>query len=99
MYLNFFLILDRMADLLPPDKKHVSLSVLPRREPFEILYRLNCDNLCADFHENLEFRFSWGITSMINRFTRGGGNKIAILNNVDRVKTFNFSDIIAQLLN
>lgn len=42
--------------------------VLPRREPFEILYRLNCDNLCADFREDLEFRFSWGLTSLIQRF-------------------------------
>lgn len=44
-------------------------TVLPRRQPFEILYRLNCDNLCADFHEDLEFRFSWGITSLIQRFS------------------------------
>lgn len=44
-------------------------TVLPRRQPFEILYRLNCDNLCADFHEDLEFRFSWGITSLVQRFT------------------------------
>jgi len=75
----------RMADLLPEDKKPVTRSILPRREPFEILYRLNCDNLCADFHENLEFRFSWGITSLINRFMGSRGNDIAIRNHVDRV--------------
>lgn len=75
----------RMANLLPEDKKQVSLTILPRREPFEILYRLNCDNLCADFHENLEFRFSWGITSLINRFMRGRSSDIAVLNRIERV--------------
>ncbi|XP_065345102.1 transmembrane GTPase Marf isoform X2 [Cloeon dipterum] len=76
---------DRMADLLPADKKQVSLTILPRREPFEILYRLNCDNLCADFHENLEFRFSWGITSLIARFMRGRSADVAVLNRVERI--------------
>ncbi|XP_071445709.1 transmembrane GTPase Marf isoform X1 [Hetaerina americana] len=71
---------DRMASLLPKDTKQVSLSVLPRREPFEILYRLNCDNLCADFQEELEFRFSWGITSLIQRFSGKNANRICLLN-------------------
>lgn len=71
---------DRMASLLPDNKKQMSLNILPRREPFEILYRLNCDNLCADFHEDLEFRFSWGITALINRFAGKQGHKLAISN-------------------
>lgn len=59
---------DRMCALLPETKRGVTHSVVPRREPFEVLYRLNCDNLCADFQEDLEFRFSWGIVSLISRF-------------------------------
>merc|ERR1712117_135454 len=27
----------------------VSRNILPRREAFEVLYHLNCDNLCSDF--------------------------------------------------
>lgn len=54
--------------------------MLPRRQPFEILYRLNCDNLCADFHEDLEFRFSWGITTLIQRFAGGKANILALKN-------------------
>jgi hypothetical protein len=61
--------------MLPSEKKQVGLGMIPRREPFEVLYRLNCDNLCADFSEDIEFRFSYGITSMIQRFT--GKGKIA----------------------
>ncbi|XP_034949592.1 transmembrane GTPase Marf isoform X2 [Chelonus insularis] len=71
---------NRMASLLPESKRQLSLNILPRREPFEILYRLNCDNLCADFHEDLEFRFSWGITALINRFAGKQGQRLAIAN-------------------
>lgn len=71
---------DRMASLLPENKRQLSLNILPRREPFEILYRLNCDNLCADFHEDLEFRFSWGITALIMRFAGKQNKKLAITN-------------------
>jgi len=31
---------------------------LPQGEPFEILFLLNRDNLCDDFHVNTEFRSS-----------------------------------------
>ncbi|XP_073993525.1 mitochondrial assembly regulatory factor isoform X2 [Rhodnius prolixus] len=72
---------DRMSALLPDTRRHLPNSVVPRREPFEILYRLNCDNLCADFQEDLEFKFSWGITALITRFvSKGQTNKIAIAN-------------------
>ncbi|XP_076167949.1 mitochondrial assembly regulatory factor isoform X2 [Ptiloglossa arizonensis] len=71
---------ERMASLLPETKRQMSLNILPRREPFEILYRLNCDNLCADFHEDLEFRFSWGITALINRFAGRHSSKLTIAN-------------------
>ncbi|XP_023718994.1 transmembrane GTPase Marf isoform X2 [Cryptotermes secundus] len=76
---------ERMSALLPADKKQVSLNVLPRREPFEILYRLNCDNLCADFHEDLEFRFSWGLTSIISRFAGKKAPSLAITNYSHRI--------------
>lgn len=46
---------------------------MARSQPFEMLYSLNCQNLCADFQEDLDFRFSWGITAMIQRFTGGKG--------------------------
>ncbi|XP_043269906.1 transmembrane GTPase Marf isoform X1 [Venturia canescens] len=71
---------NRMSGLLPDTKKDLMVTLGPRREPFEIFYRLNCDNLCADFHEDLEFRFSWGITALINRFAGKQGHKIAIAN-------------------
>nr|CAG4651598.1 EOG090X01A3 [Triops cancriformis] len=59
---------ERMCGLLPSEKRTLSNNLLPRREPFEVLYRLNCDNLCADFVEDVEFKFSLGIVTMIRRF-------------------------------
>merc|ERR1719412_1267732 len=44
-------MMDRMTALLPTEKQTVSRNILPRREAFEVLYHLNCDNLCSDFQE------------------------------------------------
>ncbi|XP_072380072.1 transmembrane GTPase Marf [Diabrotica undecimpunctata] len=71
---------ERMEALIPESHKMASSVVLPRRQPFEILYRLNCDNLCADFQEDLEFRFSWGLTSLIQKYAGSGANFLALRN-------------------
>ena len=39
----------------------------------QVLYHLHCENLCSDFQEDLRFRFSMGLASMIQRFLGGGG--------------------------
>lgn len=72
---------DRMESLICEKQRTSPGYVMPRRQPFEILYRLNCDNLCADFHEDLEFRFSWGITALIQRFANGNSNILCLKNN------------------
>ncbi|XP_050663538.1 transmembrane GTPase Marf [Leptidea sinapis] len=72
---------DRMYTILPVHKRAAAASVImPHQQPFEVLYRLNCDNLCADFHEDLTFRFSYGITALIQRFQGKNTNKIALKN-------------------
>lgn len=61
---------DRMHSLIPTERiKQQSKQILTRTHPFEMFYTLNCQNLCADFQEDLDFKFSWGITAMIQRFT------------------------------
>lgn len=72
-----------MHALVPNDKVTLQTKqILTRPQPFEMFYTLNCQNLCSDFQENLEFRFSWGITAMIQRFTgkSKSKSKVAILN-------------------
>lgn len=58
-----------MHALVPNEKVMPQTKIASRTQPFEMLYSLNCQNLCADFQEDLEFKFSWGITAMIQRFT------------------------------
>ncbi|CAG9819032.1 unnamed protein product [Phaedon cochleariae] len=69
---------ERMETLIPDNRRVVNNVVVQRKQPFEILYRLNCDNLCADFHEDLEFRFSWGITTLIQRYAGSGASFLAL---------------------
>ncbi|MGH0121224.1 UNVERIFIED_CONTAM: hypothetical protein FKN15_071564 [Acipenser sinensis] len=45
---------------------HPSPQVLERK--FDLSYDLNFSSLCTDFQENIEFRFSLGWTSLVNRF-------------------------------
>jgi len=61
-------MVDKMSILLPEDKRNINVTN-PKREPFEVLYRLHCDNLCGDFHEQLEFKFSWGLSTLVTRVT------------------------------
>jgi len=68
-------MMDRMTALLPPEKQTVSRNILPRREAFEVLYHLNCDNLCSDFQEDLSFKFSLGFSCLMSRFMAAGQSK------------------------
>ena len=80
---------ERVTSMLPAEKKQQGLNMIPRHEPFEVLYRLNCDNLCADFTEDIEFRFSFGITSLVQRFMgRGKANPFVMKNYTESVRIF-----------
>lgn len=87
---------DRMTALVPKEKlkEQTSQIITARNQPFEMLYTLNCQNLCSDFQEDLEFRFSWGITALIQRFN----SKRAAVKGVKSIKyrnngNMNVSDI------
>lgn len=58
---------ETMSSLLPEGKRLEFSSLLPSRS-FEMTYHLDCPGLCAGFCEDIEFRFSLGITSLIYRF-------------------------------
>jgi len=59
-------MIDRMSTLLPQDEQNIDVTN-PHREPFEVLFSLPCDNLCGDFHEQLEFKFSWSLSKLVTR--------------------------------
>ncbi|XP_056016681.1 mitofusin-2-like isoform X2 [Ostrea edulis] len=58
---------DRLSALLPDETKQNLDNVLPKSQ-FEIAYRLDCRNLCAEFQEDIQFRFSFGISALMGRF-------------------------------
>lgn len=63
---------ERLTALLPESAKQQAMNLLPARD-FEVAYRLDCHNLCADFHEDIEFHFSLGIMALMNRFLGAKG--------------------------
>lgn len=97
-----FLFTERMHALIPVDSVNIkSKQILARSQPFEMFYTLNCQNLCADFHEDLEFRFSWGITAMIQRFTgkaKGKAKGTLVYNPNSSMNVRNFSNAISLVI-
>jgi len=66
------LLLDRLTSLIPDTSRRQMALELPTRE-FEMAYRLDCRNLCADFCEDIEFRFSLGLGCLLRRFLGKAG--------------------------
>lgn len=59
-------IAERLATILPDDKRQQLFSLIPKRD-FDIAYRLDCRNLCADFNEDIEFHFSLGPMNLMQK--------------------------------
>lgn len=57
-------IRNRMSKLLPENELKMNMI---NRGSFEIVNLLRCDNqlVFGDFHEQLEFQFSWGLSKLI----------------------------------
>jgi len=62
-----YVLVDRLSTLIPDTARRQVALELPMRD-FEMAYRLDCRNLCADFCEDIEFRFSLGLGSLLRRF-------------------------------
>ena len=67
-------MIERMTALLPAERQQFSRNILPRRESFEVLYHLHFDNLCADFQEDIGFKFSLGFSALMKRFMMAGSS-------------------------
>ncbi|XP_070206736.1 mitofusin-2-like isoform X2 [Littorina saxatilis] len=64
---------DRLSAILPEDTRQQLFNLLPKRD-FEIAYRLDCRNLCADFREDIEFRFTFGPTALLQKLLGSKGS-------------------------
>ena len=65
---NIFFATERLSALLPEETKQQAVNWLPRKESFELAYKFDCRSLFVDFKEDLEFRFSFGISALMQRF-------------------------------
>lgn len=50
-----------------------------------VIDRLNCENLCQDFQEDIEFKFSLGLVSMVKNFMGRASSKLLNTNHVETV--------------
>ncbi|XP_072035110.1 mitofusin-2-like [Amphiura filiformis] len=69
---------DNMSALLP-DEVRANIGGMQLRRRFDLSYRLDCQHLFSDFRENVDFQFSLGLTSLMNRFLGPKGTTAAML--------------------
>ncbi|KAF2356223.1 Dynamin superfamily [Trinorchestia longiramus] len=76
----------RILTLLNEDQRKLAETfLLTRREPFEVFYGLDCANLCQDFQEDVEFKFSLGVVSLVKSFMGRAANKILNISHTENV--------------
>ncbi|XP_042194887.1 mitofusin-1 isoform X2 [Callorhinchus milii] len=71
-------MIDNLKPLLSSETQSQNNIFLPYRR-FDLSYDLNCDQICADFQENVEFHFSLGWASLVNRFLGPKNARVALL--------------------
>lgn len=78
---------DMIENLLPllPSGIQNQLHILVPYRKFDLSYDLNCDKLCADFQEDIEFRFSLGWSALVSRFLGHKGAHRALLGFSDKI--------------
>ncbi|XP_077204449.1 mitofusin-1 [Paroedura picta] len=67
MYQSQQKMIENLKPLLPSEVQSQLHVLIPCRK-FDLSYDLNCHSLCADFQEDITFRFSMGWTALVSRF-------------------------------
>ncbi|KAI2515096.1 mitofusin 2 [Homo sapiens] len=78
-------MIDGLKPLLPVSVRS-QIDMLVPRQCFSLNYDLNCDKLCADFQEDIEFHFSLGWTMLVNRFLGPKNSRRALMGYNDQVQ-------------
>lgn len=81
----FSVCADGLKPLLPVSLRG-QIDMLIPRQCFMLSYDLNCDKLCADFQEDIEFHFSLGWTMLVNRFLGPKNGRRALMGYNDQVR-------------
>ena len=67
-YFICYVSLERLVNLLPEDKQEGTRHRFSGKPQFSVEYRLDARNLCADFREDIEFRFSFSPSALLSRY-------------------------------
>ncbi|XP_029434686.1 mitofusin-2 isoform X2 [Rhinatrema bivittatum] len=78
-------MIDGLLPLLPVSLRG-QVDMLVTHTCFNLSYDLNCDKLCADFQEDIEFHFSLGWTMLVNRFLGPKNGRRALMGYTDQVQ-------------
>ncbi len=63
-------IKERVKGVLLNNERKLAVDSIVPRSDFAVSYRLDCSNLCSDFREDIQFKFSLGFTSLWQRFVQ-----------------------------
>ncbi|UJR28761.1 hypothetical protein I4U23_009987 [Adineta vaga] len=63
-------IKDRVKSVLANNERITLVDSIVPRSDFAVSYRLDCSNLCSDFREDIQFKFSLGFTSLWQKFVQ-----------------------------
>ena len=61
-------IKEHVKSIISDSKRLTDVDEIVPRSDFALSYRLDCSNLCSDFHEDIQFKFSLGLTSLWKRY-------------------------------
>lgn len=64
----YFISAEEFVSLLPEEKRKVARSRVTEKPAFTVEYRMDARNLCADFREDIQFRFSYSPSAMLSRY-------------------------------
>ncbi|CAF3350763.1 unnamed protein product [Rotaria socialis] len=63
-------IQDRVKLVLSNSERKILVDSIVPRSDFNVSYRLDCSNLCSDFREDIEFKFSLGFSCLWQRYVQ-----------------------------
>ena len=63
-------IKDRVKSVIASNERKALIDSIVPRSDFAVSYSLDCSNLCSDFREDIQFKFSLGFASLWQKFVQ-----------------------------
>lgn len=88
---SYIYITDKMAALLTDEKRKSAVSQLEAQERFVVEYKLDARNLCSEFREDIQFRFSFSPASLLSRYMGRDVSVTAFFNTPSFIVSYSLS--------